>query len=140
METEADEFAAEFLMPMKEIRPQLAYPSLGKLARVKAHWKVSIKSLIVQAHRLKLITPSQYIGLNVNYSKAGYGRNGEPFPIALEKPFILASMVRFHLNDLGYSVGEMANLLLLEPKELIEIYGPFNPPRPDKPKLMLVPK
>jgi Zn-dependent peptidase ImmA (M78 family) len=88
MEAEADEFAAEFLMPAKEIRPCIAAPSLGKLGRAKAYWKVSIKALIVQAHRLKLITPSQYTGLNVNYSKAGYSR-GEPFPVPLEKPSTL---------------------------------------------------
>jgi hypothetical protein len=40
METEADEFAAEFLMPAKEVRPYVAAPSLGRLGRAKAHWKV----------------------------------------------------------------------------------------------------
>ena len=139
METQADEFAAEFLMPMKEIRPHISYPSLGKLARVKAHWKVSIKSLIVRAHRLKLITPNQYTGLNVNYSKAGYGRNGEPYPIPVEEPSTLASTIRYHLNDLGYSVGDLASLLLLEPTEFIEMYGPFDPPTLGRPKLTLVP-
>ena len=105
---------------------------------MKAHWKVSVKSLIVQAHRLKLVTPSQYIGLNVNYSKAGYGRHGEPYPIPVEVPTTLASMIQYHLKDLGYSVGELASLLLLETKEFIEMYGPCNPPTPGKPKLMLV--
>ena len=138
METQADEFAAELLMPMKEIRPQIAYPSLGKLARVKAHWKVSMKSLIVQAHRLKLITPNQYTGLNVNYSKAGYWRNGEPYPIPVEAPSTLASMIQYHLNDLGYSVGELAGLLLLEPSEFIEMYGPHDTPTLGRPRLTLV--
>ena len=46
MEEQADEFASEFLLPAKEIRPYLARPSLGGLARVKPYWKVSIKALL----------------------------------------------------------------------------------------------
>jgi Zn-dependent peptidase ImmA (M78 family) len=89
MEAEADSFAAELLMPAREIKPYLTSPSLGSLARVKPYWKVSIKALIVQCMRLKLIVPSQYTGLMVNYSKAGYARNGEPFPIPVEQPSVL---------------------------------------------------
>ena len=122
MESQADEFAAELLMPAREIRPQIAYPSLGKLGRVKSHWKVSIKSLIVQSYRLKLVTPNQYKGLNVNYSKAGYFRHGEPFPISVEKPGTLSEIIRFHLEDLNYSVEEMADLLMIPPDEFVETY------------------
>jgi Zn-dependent peptidase ImmA (M78 family)/DNA-binding XRE family transcriptional regulator len=122
METEADEFAAEFLMPAKEVRPYIAAPSLGRLGRAKAYWKVSLKALIVQAHRLKLITPSQYTGLNVNYSKAGYGRNGEPFPIPLEKPSMLPQAIRHHLETLHYSVEEVATLLMLSLGEFQALY------------------
>jgi Zn-dependent peptidase ImmA (M78 family) len=121
METEADEFAAEFLMPAKEVRPYIAGPSLGRLGRAKAYWKVSIKALIVQAHRLKLITPSQYTGLNVNYSKAGYSR-GEPFPIPVEKPSVLSQAIRHHLEMLRYSIDDMASLLMITAQEFQAIY------------------
>src|SRR5271163_3360769 len=116
MEEEANIFAAEFLMPAIEIRPYLKSPSLGTLGRTKSLWKVSIKSLIFNAYQLKLITPSQYRGLNVNYSKAGYSR-GEPFPIGLEKPSLLSEMIAYHIDSLTYSIGEMARLLLLEAEE-----------------------
>lgn len=122
MEVEADEFAAEFLMPAKEVRPYIVGPSLSRLGRAKAYWKVSIKALIVQAHRLKLITPSQYTGLNVNYSKAGYARLGEPFPIPLEKPSTLSLAVKHHLEGLRYSIEELATLLMLEAEELRALY------------------
>jgi Zn-dependent peptidase ImmA (M78 family)/transcriptional regulator with XRE-family HTH domain len=121
MESEADEFAAEFLMPAKEVRPYIAAPSLGRLGRAKSFWKVSIKALIVQAHRLKLITPSQYTGLNVNYSKAGYAR-GEPFPIEVEKPSILSQAVKYHLETLKYSVEDMATLLMISTDEFQALY------------------
>jgi Zn-dependent peptidase ImmA (M78 family)/transcriptional regulator with XRE-family HTH domain len=121
MEEEADTFAAEFLTPAIEIRPYLSVPSLGKLGRVKGLWKVSIKSLIVNAYRLKFITPSQYRGLNVNYSKAGYSR-GEPFPIDVEKPKLIMSMLDHHINNLTYTTGELSRLLLLETDEFRELY------------------
>lgn len=130
MEDQADEFAAELLMPAREIRSYLANPSLGKLARVKPYWKVSIKALIVQSSRLKLITPRQYTGLNVNYSKAGYNK-GEPFPIDIEKPSALSEAIRFHLDGLGYTINEISKLLMLRPDEFMETYA-------ERPKLRVI--
>jgi Zn-dependent peptidase ImmA (M78 family)/DNA-binding XRE family transcriptional regulator len=130
MEAQADEFASEFLMPAKEIKPYLVSPSLGKLARIKPYWKVSIKSLIVRCSRLKMITPSQYVGLNVNYSKAGYAR-GEPFPIDIEKPILLSEAIRFHLNELRYSVDEISKLLLMTTGDFVSTYS-------ERPRLRVV--
>jgi len=130
MEEQADEFAAEFLMPAREVKPYLVNPSLGKLARIKPYWKVSIKALIVQCSRLKLITPRQYTGLNVNYSKAGFGK-GEPHPIEIEKSSSLSDAISFHLRALGYSVEEMSRLLMLKPEEFLDTYT-------DRPQLRIV--
>jgi len=136
METQADEFAGEFLMPAKEIRPYLTSPSLGSLARVKPYWKVSIKALCVQCIRLKMITPNQYTGLMVNYSKARYGKFGEPFPIPVETPSALGAAIAYHLGPLGYTIEEMAALLMMESGEFRETYSPqpTNPP----PRLRIV--
>lgn len=128
MERQADDFAAELLMPRAEIRPYLSRPSLGKLARVKAHWRVSIKALIVQAARMKLITDGQYRGLNVNYSKAGYAR-GEPYPIEVEPAFAQKRLVQFHALDLGFTPEEMADLLMLTTEEFLETYQTRERPR-----------
>lgn len=121
MEKQADEFASEFLMPNKEVRPYLVGPSLGKLARVKPYWKVSIKALIYRCGALKMVTPNQLTGLNINYSKAGYNK-GEPFPIPVEKPGRLSEAVRYHLTELRYSMDEMASLLMMTGNEFIEVY------------------
>lgn len=136
MESQADEFAGEFLMPAKEIRPYLTSPSLGSLARVKPYWKVSIKALCVQCIKLKIITPNQFTGLMVNYSKARYGKFGEPFPIPLERPSSLGAAIAYHMRELGYSAEEMASLLLMETKEFQETYSA--PPPDDRPRLHLV--
>lgn len=121
MEAQADEFAGELLMPAKEIRPYLASPSLGSLARVKPYWKVSIKALIYQCFSQKLVTPNQYRGLMVNYSRA-YSRGGEAFPIPVEQPTILKSAVNYHFTALGYSAEEIASLLMMLPEQFAEVY------------------
>jgi len=92
---------------------------------------VSIKALIVQASRLNLITPNQYTRLNVMYSKYGYLKTGEPFPIALEKPSTLSEAVGYHLTNLGYSIEEMAKLLMQTSSEFAATYT-------ERPKLRLV--
>jgi Zn-dependent peptidase ImmA (M78 family) len=122
LEAQADEFAAELLMPASEVRSYIASPTFGTLGRAKQYWKVSMKSLIVQASRLNLITPNQYTRLNVLYSKAGYAKMGEPFPIPLEKPSTLSAAVGYHLTSLGYSIEEMAKLLMLSSEEFLETY------------------
>jgi Zn-dependent peptidase ImmA (M78 family)/transcriptional regulator with XRE-family HTH domain len=127
METQADEFAGELLMPAKEIRPYLTSPSLGSLARVKPYWKVSIKALCMQCIKLKMITPNQYTGLMVNYSKARYGRFGEPFPIPVETPSALGSAVAYHMKTLNYTPQEMASLLMIETNEFQEMYSATSP-------------
>lgn len=133
MESQADEFAAELLMPAKEVRPYLTSPSLGSLARVKPYWKVSIKALCVQCIKLKTITPNQFTGLMVNYSKARYAKFGEPFPIPVERPTALGEAVAYHMRELGYSPEEMASLLMMEIPEFQEVYlGPSPSPNPTR--------
>lgn len=123
MEQQADEFASAFLMPSVEIKPHLVPPSIEKFARAKGYWKVSIKAMIRRARDLRLMSPDDYKRLSVSYSKAGYSR-GEPFPLERESPALLPKMVEFHLRDLGYSVAELARLLLLEEDDLRRAYIP----------------
>ena len=131
MEEQADEFAAELLMPAKEVRPYLTFPTLPKFGGAKEFWKVSIKSLIVQAYRLKVITPNLYTRLNVQYSKAGYAKFGEPFPIPIEQPSILSQAIAHHMRKLAYSPEEMAKLLMLSKEEFLTTYT-------ERPRLRLV--
>jgi hypothetical protein len=66
-----------------------------------------------------MIMPNQYTGLMVNYSKAGYGR-GEPFPIPVEQPTILKEALSHHFQTLGYTIDEMASLLMMERSDFVK--------------------
>lgn len=122
MENEAHRFAAAFLMPAAEIKPYLIDAKLSSLGRVKAYWKVSIKALIKRAYDLKLITDSQYKNLNAQYSKTVKGE--EPIPIEMEKPRRLQHIVQYHMEALGYSVDDLAELLAVNARDVENHYLP----------------
>ena len=122
MEEQAHRFAAAFLMPATDIRSYLVGPKLSTLGRVKAYWKVSIKSLIKRSHDLKIITDHQYKSLNVNYNKA-FG-SGEPFEIEPEHPWRLKEIVRFHREELGYSLSDLARMLAANESDVERAYLP----------------
>jgi len=120
MESEAHRFAASFLMPAQEIKPYLASVKLSGLGRVKAYWKVSIKALIRRAFDVKIVTPSQYKSLSIQYNSAF--RQGEPGEIEVERPFRLSRMITFHQEKLGYSIDELAQMLAFLPEDVERVY------------------
>ncbi len=123
MEDEADAFAGAFLLPADDIRPQLRRFDLRQLANMKGYWKVSMAAIAVRAERLKLITPYQSKTFWIEMSRLGYKKH-EPNEPAKEHPKLLRQMVAFHLNKLGYSVAELANLLCVRMSEFSEMYRP----------------
>src|SRR5262249_59367200 len=58
LEREAVDFAAEFLMPMQVIRPQLRTLKPGRLHDLKREWGVSMQALIERAYEARLLTPA----------------------------------------------------------------------------------
>jgi Zn-dependent peptidase ImmA (M78 family)/DNA-binding XRE family transcriptional regulator len=129
MEMQAHRFAAALLMPAADIRPYLNTVTLSALARVKAYWRVSIKSLIKRAHDLRLITDHYYKVLNIQYNKSF--KEGEPVDIPQEEATLLKRMVNYHREKLGYSVQDLASLLYMQEDYVRAAYL-------DRPRLELV--
>lgn len=77
MERDADQFAAEFLMPTEAIRSQLRNLNLGRLVDLKREWGVSIQALIEKANSLRLISSSTRANLYKSISARGW-RTREP--------------------------------------------------------------
>jgi Zn-dependent peptidase ImmA (M78 family) len=122
-EDEADEFASEFLMPAEDIRSQLSGLNLERLAQLKAHWRVSMQSLVVRAHALEKISPSQYRRWFQTFNRLGY-KLQEPVAIRREEPQSIHDLVRVHLEDLKYSEEQVAEMLDLYVEEFREKYQP----------------
>ena len=108
VEQEAMDYAAEFLMPADEIRPDLRNLSLGKLSDLKRYWMVSMAALVERAYRLQTITAAQRTSLYKGLSARGW-RKTEPLSEQLppEEPAIPALIVE-RLRRLRYTAAEIA--------------------------------
>lgn len=113
MEKEADAFAAEFLMPEREIKPQLRNLSLVRLAALKPYWRVSMAALLYRAGEVDAITPRIRTYLWMQMGKHGY-RTHEPVSIAPEEPCTLKELIDLHKTELGYTTQEIEHLMHLE--------------------------
>lgn len=110
MEREADQFAAEFLMPAAQIRPQLSAVTLPKLAALKPYWRVSMNSLLYRAAEVGAIDQRKKSYLWMRMGQAGY-RTHEPVQIAPEEPSLLSEIIDIHEKSLGYDSADLDRLL-----------------------------
>jgi Zn-dependent peptidase ImmA (M78 family)/transcriptional regulator with XRE-family HTH domain len=126
MEDEANTFAAEFLVPEKELRRDLigGRINLERLARLKARWRVSMQFLLFQAKEIGCLTDHQSQYLWKQISMKGW-RTREPSEtdFAHEQPVLFPRILHLHLNELKYGVPEFSELFQLQPNDLRQLYG-----------------
>ncbi len=120
-EREADKFAAELLMPAKEIKSDLRPLNFQKLGSLKYHWKVAMSALIRRARDLDQITDRQAKRFWMKMGELGY-RTNEPYPIAQEEPSIVKDVVDLHLRHYGYSIPELSKTVALYTEEFHSLY------------------
>lgn len=127
MESEADRFAAEFLMPAREIKSELKPLSLARLVVLKQYWRVSMAALIQRAGDLNVITERQRTSFFSQMSKEGY-RKDEPSPIEPEKPTVLNDILDVYRHSHGYTLAEMSSLVASFEHEFRSRYFPAPSP------------
>ncbi|MFO0957374.1 MAG: XRE family transcriptional regulator [Isosphaeraceae bacterium] len=125
-ESEADRFASEFLMPAREIGPELSRITLQKAAALKCYWKVSMASIIRKARDLDKITERQYRSLMLDMSRLGY-RKCEPVPLPPEEPAMFREILELHRTTYGRDVDALSSLLGLYPHQFVGLYGRSGP-------------
>ena len=130
LESEADRFAAEFLMPEEDIRADLEHVTLPRLAVLKRYWRVSMQALLKRAQSLGMISERRARTLWAQMARAGYRRR-EPIELDIEgeDPALLLEIIRIFRSELNYSVSDIAELLALSVQEFRETYLP-QPPGP----------
>lgn len=122
---EANLFAAEFLMPEKDIRKDFEGGiTLPLLAELKVKWKASMISLLYRADDLGYLTPNQKRYLIQQFNEQKLRRRE---PVELDIPVEKPSLVRKWISDIKskqkLSTKEMASLLHLNTDEFIELYN-----------------
>lgn len=124
MEKEAMKFAAEFLMPEYDIKPQFRRVTLPTLATLKKVWRVSMQALLYRARELRAITARHYKYLMSKLSTLGF-RKREPAELdpPREEPTLLANVIEFHKTSLDYEVNQIAKALNLNTNRYLSMYG-----------------
>lgn len=137
IEEQAFRFAAEFLMPERDIIVDLQNLNLPKLANLKRYWKVSMAALLKRAEELGTIQPNQARYLWAQMAKAGY-KTREPAELDImgEQPRLLHELVEAHQKELGYSEEDLRVLLPLNDDELEKFY--LHDPAQPRPRLKIV--
>ena len=118
------EFAAELLMPEKDIRGHLSGAlSLRRLADLKPVWGVSMAALLMRASSLGNITKRKYQYLWTQMSKFGYRRR-EPIELEPEVPSLLSELIETHVVELGRREDALLEVLHTSPNDFRDYFFP----------------
>lgn len=132
LESEANKFAAAFLMPADTFSPDICSSSIDYFIQLKMKWLSAVSSMIYRCDDLNLLTENQIRYLKSQMTKRRYWHK-EPLDdkIAIEKPFACRQAVDLLLennivskNDIVSTIGcnalEIEQYCFLEPGTLKE--------------------
>ena len=119
MEDEANKFAAEFLMPEREVAAHLDRVTIDRLAMLKPYWRVSMAALLKRASDLGKVPAKKYRYL---WMQMAQYRRREPIEIAGETPTLLREIIDLHRHTFGYGLKELSQLLAAEPSDIVRTY------------------
>ncbi len=121
VEDEANRFAAELLMPAREIKGSLFNLDDSKLFQLKIYWKTSAQSLLYRAKSLNTFSQDQYRRWITKFNYFGW-RKLEPYEFDIEIPKLLSEMFKIHLTDLEYSINDLYDMFGLDSNDFYQMY------------------
>ncbi len=140
MEREANEFAASLLMPASDIQPYFKGRriDLALLAAMKPEWRVAMQALLMRARSLECLTKNQaqYLWKQISARRLRL-REPPELDFPKEVPTVVSTVVQIHLESLGYSASELAQLLHVYQDDLIAMYSIGQQPS-EKPRLTIL--
>jgi Zn-dependent peptidase ImmA (M78 family)/DNA-binding XRE family transcriptional regulator len=139
-EKEANVFAAEFLAPAEELKPQLEglRPSdFPRLVELKAQWGLSVAALIQRAKDLDCISDKQFRDFRIKLSRMGWTTR-EPVQLPDERPLTIDAVLEVHRRDHHYTVQDLAKIAKMTPDALCKYYPAAADTTPTQPKLRVI--
>jgi len=140
-EVEADEFAANFLMPRSDFRSELpSRLNMPQLIALKSRWRCSMSAMMMRARQINRIDDRQYKNLMIQLSKNGW-RKHEPNPISGESPQLLAKLIQNCLSTSQLTITGLAELISFPANQLQDWLQPipqFASHKDDSPKLRYI--
>jgi Zn-dependent peptidase ImmA (M78 family)/transcriptional regulator with XRE-family HTH domain len=140
-ETQANQFAAAFLMPRADFRGEC--PSrlwIPELVEMKRRWRCSMQAIARRARDVGRITETQFKSVMIELSRRGW-RMQEPYPVTGESPTLLAFIIAECLRSCEYTEDELADRLAVLVEQIRAWQQPFPGQAPTKgdtvPKLRL---
>jgi Zn-dependent peptidase ImmA (M78 family)/transcriptional regulator with XRE-family HTH domain len=118
-EGDADRFAAELLMPVNRIRPDLGSMSLASIERLRVKWRVPSDALIRRARDLGAISSTDYRTLNIDLSRSGLKRSEARF--AGEQPATM-QQVTAGASAAGMTIEDVADMAMCSSDEFRALY------------------
>lgn len=133
-EFEANQFAAELLMPAKVAKSQLRQLRFNELEELKRIWKTSMQMIIVRAKNLQAISENQAYTLHKKLSVAGWKlREPSSSAIPAEKPTIVKQLLKYHQDELNYSTLDFCRAFEIDTEEFQHMYGHLLSDAPEAP-------
>jgi Zn-dependent peptidase ImmA (M78 family)/DNA-binding XRE family transcriptional regulator len=124
MSHEASAFAAAFLMPEEDIRPDFENGiSIALLGELKKKWKASMISILYRADDLGLLTPNQKRYLLQQFNRLQIRRR-EPMELDIppEQARLLKHWIATYRSKTALGVMDISALLCLHIDEFMELY------------------
>ena len=130
LEDEANEFAAEFLLPEHAMRRTLSNDlTLSQAIQLKKRWKVSIQAIVRRARTLNIISERRYRQLFTQLSASGW-RKAEPVEIPPERPRSFRKMAEMlYKPDYKIGLAEALGISISMATTLLSLYAPSSSDR-----------
>lgn len=127
MESEAYDFAGEFLMPEREIKHTMYPLTVDKLARMKLKWGVSMAAILKHGERIGAVKERYYRYLYMQLGKSGY-RTTEPYSdkIAKEPATKITRMMAYMKNKMELSDEDLRNIMCIDESDLTKLQAEDN--------------